>query len=110
MHIQSTNRAGNSRIVIMDAANGEFVTTFGAEGSQPGNLNSPLGVACGPHGDIVVCDSANRRVQVFDREGTLLQLVKFGGKVCGVAVTGEGHVWVTDDTRHQIHVLGPVSQ
>ena len=41
---------------------GEFVASFGREGSGQGELNRPTDVAVDPEGDVYVCDWANNRV------------------------------------------------
>ena len=43
--------------------------TFGSRGSQPGLFTWPRGIAVGPDNAIVVADSSNHRVQVFNEHG-----------------------------------------
>jgi len=42
---------------------------FGAYGIQPGQITEPSGVAITPSGDIVLADTNNHRVQVYDSKG-----------------------------------------
>jgi len=57
---------GNHRIQRIDLASGASMGTWGQMGRHPGQLSSPWGVAV--KGDLVyVLDSANNRVQVFDK-------------------------------------------
>ena len=44
---------------------GEFVHSFGKEGSGRGELNSPRGIAVDHDGFVFVCDTGNKRIQVF---------------------------------------------
>jgi DNA-binding beta-propeller fold protein YncE len=63
---------GNSRVVKVDK-NGKWVKTWGERGSGPGQLNTPHSIAADAKGNIYVADRGNRRVQVFDSDGTLLR-------------------------------------
>lgn len=42
---------------------------LGGRGSEPGSFTWPRGIAVGPDSSIVVADSSNHRVQVFDANG-----------------------------------------
>jgi hypothetical protein len=48
---------------------GAYVRTFGREGSGPGELLNPLGMALGPDGRIWVADPRNARYTVFTTDG-----------------------------------------
>ena len=54
----------NNRIVVFSTA-GEFVTSIGQEGSNPGEFDQPAGIAIDDDGFVYVCDQRNNRVQVF---------------------------------------------
>ena len=58
---------GNSRVVKYDR-NGRYITSAGARGSQPGQLNLPHTIASDAKGDIYVGDRSNSRIQVFDND------------------------------------------
>ena len=45
---------------------------LGTRGSEPGAFTWPRGVAVGPDNSIVVADSSNHRVQVFDNSGAFI--------------------------------------
>lgn len=47
-------------------------------GEKPGELKDPLGVACLPGGEIVVSEWGNRRLQLFDANGTSVRLIASG--------------------------------
>merc|ERR1711872_1212116 len=46
-----------------------LVRKFGARGSQPGFFTWPRGIAVGADNTIIVADSSNHRVQIFDETG-----------------------------------------
>ena len=47
-------------------------------GEKQGELKDPLGVACLPGGELVVSEWGNKRLQVFDTNGTSLRLIAAG--------------------------------
>jgi uncharacterized protein (TIGR03663 family) len=106
------------------------VRVWGEVGIGPGQFNHPRGVAVGPDGNTYVVDSDNHRVQVFDAEGALLRQ---WGSQCnlsteqgcadldgdgpmgygdgqfqepwGIAVAGDGRVYVADTWNHRIQAF-----
>lgn len=88
--------------------------TIGSRGSEPGLFTWPRGVAVGPDNTIVVADSSNHRVQVFDAAGNFLK--QFGGYgnaegefdcLAGVAVNRIGQYIIADRYNHRIQVRIP---
>ena len=59
----------NARIAKFDK-NGVFVKSWGATGSTSGMFNGVHGIAIDAQGTVYVADSGNRRIQVFDGNGT----------------------------------------
>ena len=45
---------------------GNFVTSFGSNGSGKVELNTPHGITVIPDGRVFVCDFHNHRIQVFE--------------------------------------------
>jgi outer membrane protein assembly factor BamB len=62
----------NSRVVKVDA-HGRWVKTWGERGTAPGQFNTLHTIASDAKGNIYVGDRSNRRVQVFDGEGTFVR-------------------------------------
>ena len=64
----------NSRIAKVDK-DGNWVTSWGDRGNQPGEFNTPHSIGADAQGNIYVADRGNRRIQVFDREGRFLRII-----------------------------------
>jgi DNA-binding beta-propeller fold protein YncE len=62
----------NSRVAKVDR-NGHWIKSWGNRGTKPGEFNTPHSIAADAKGNIYVADRGNRRVQVFDGEGTFLR-------------------------------------
>jgi DNA-binding beta-propeller fold protein YncE len=62
----------NSRVAKYDK-NGDWVKQWGGPGSGPGEFNTPHSIASDAQGNVYVADRGNRRIQVFDPDGTLLR-------------------------------------
>ena len=89
------------------------VSRFGSKGAGDGQFTNPYSVACNVRGEIVVADSSNHCIQVFDRNGKFL--LKFGTKgkgnsqfnePCGVTVDQRNNQIVVADTyNHRIQIF-----
>jgi 6-bladed beta-propeller protein len=60
---------GNSRIAKFDK-NGKYLKSWGSRGTEPGQFNIPHAIAIDAQNNIYVGDRENKRIQVFDVEGT----------------------------------------
>lgn len=76
---------------------------LGGRGSEPGSFTWPRGLAVGPDNSIVVADSSNHRVQVFDSNGIFVkQFGEYGNGegefdcLAGVAVNRIGQYIIAD--------------
>jgi len=62
----------NSRVAKFDK-NGAWVKQWGDRGNKPGEFNTPHSIAADAKGNIYVADRGNRRIQVFDPNGTFIR-------------------------------------
>ena len=87
---------------------------FGKEGNKEGEFNSPgyLSVNTYRDGHVMVCDSENHRVQVFELSGKFV--TKFGTKGSGkgefmypvsIANLSDGRIVVCDCHNHRIQIF-----
>jgi peptidylamidoglycolate lyase len=85
----------NARVVHF-SGDGKFVRIIGGvKGSQPGQLQLPHGVALDSRGRILINDSDNKRVSVFDKDGTFVEAWPFPSRG-GIAVAADDTVYISD--------------
>jgi hypothetical protein len=85
----------NARVVQFSST-GEFIRVIGGvKGSQPGQLQLPHGVALDSRGRILINDSDNTRVSIFDKNGTFVESWPYPSRG-GIAVAADGTVYVSD--------------
>jgi DNA-binding beta-propeller fold protein YncE len=65
----------NSRVAKYDK-NGNWVKQWGDRGTKQGEFNTPHSIATDAKDNIYVADRGNRRIQVFDTNGTFLREIK----------------------------------
>jgi hypothetical protein len=59
----------NNRVAKFDK-DGRFLKHWGSTGSEPGQFQGVKAIAIDAQGDVYVADAGNKRIQVFDAEGT----------------------------------------
>lgn len=103
---------GAHDVKVFDEAGG-LVRVIGRRGEEPGELNYPTHLAWA-RGELYVTDTMNSRVQVFDAGGAPLAR-RIGSRGLyvgdlvrpkGVAVDGEGHVYVVEGYHDHLLVFG----
>jgi hypothetical protein len=65
----------NSRVAKI-SKDGEWLKSWGKRGKGPGDFNTPHSIAADAKGNIYVADRANRRIQVFDGDGSFQREIK----------------------------------
>lgn len=90
------------------------ILQIGGRGSESGKFTWPRGISVGPDNLIVVADSSNHRVQVFDANGTYLsEFGTYGNAdgefdcLAGVAINRIGQFIIADRYNHRIQVFDP---
>lgn len=85
----------NARVVHF-ASNGQFIRIIGGvKGSQPGQLQVPHGVALDSQSRILVNDSGNQRVSVFEKDGKFVESWPFPSRG-GIVVASDDTVYISD--------------
>ncbi|CAH3128233.1 unnamed protein product [Porites lobata] len=103
---------GSPFAVIVKPFHVKPVLSFGEKGSGDGMFMYPYGVAVSDGDEIVLADSNNHRVQVFDRNGTFLRFFGREGKNAGefkypigIAINKDRNIFVADTNNHRIQIL-----
>jgi len=60
---------GNQRVAKFDK-NGRFIKSWGQRGTEPGQFAQARAIAIDGQGNVYVADPGNKRIQVFDNNGT----------------------------------------
>jgi DNA-binding beta-propeller fold protein YncE len=91
---------------------GNYLFSFGREGTGSGEFKQPKGIVTDQQGYILVADSGNSRVQAFKNDGTYV--AQFGshgsdsGKfkaIEGLTLAANGDVIICDKENHRIQIL-----
>lgn len=98
--IYVTDGYGNSRVMKF-ASNGKFLASWGQRGKGRGELNLPHSIVIDAKGRLLVGDRENDRVQVFDSEGTLLEIWP-GFAPYGMEFDADGVLFVADGRANQV--------
>lgn len=99
---------GKNRVVVLSPA-GTILHAFGRYGREQGQFRGPHGVFIDARSRIIITDTINCRVQVFDHEGNFLFL--FGNKGPGklnypcYAIFHEGRFYVADTDNDCVKVF-----
>lgn len=92
---------GNARIVKFDS-NGRLLTTWGTKGSDPGQFNLPHTIVIDAQDRIYVGDRENKRVQIFDTEGTFLAEWSHLGYPYGLTIDTNQILYIADARAERI--------
>lgn len=88
----------NSRIVVYDAA-GQKIREWGSPGTGPGEFDLVHSIAIGPDGNVYVVDRENGRLQWFTTDGEYLGEWRSGGRLLGVAFSGQGELYLSVEPK-----------
>ena len=95
---------GNSRIVQF-TSDGKFVRIIGGKkGSAPGEIQVPHGVAIDRQGRIIVADSDNKRLSIFDKDGRFVKTLAAPSRG-GLVVTPDDTIYVSDVNAGAVTVI-----
>jgi DNA-binding beta-propeller fold protein YncE len=80
----------NARVAKFDK-NGVFVKSWGATGSGQGMFNGVHGIATDARGNVYVADAGNKRIQVFDGNGTFKSQIANIGTPAAICISPGAH-------------------
>jgi DNA-binding beta-propeller fold protein YncE len=84
---------GNARIAKFDK-NGRFLSSWGQRGSEAGQFDTPHSIALDAQGNVYVADSGNKRIQVFDNNGTFKSQITNVGTPMALCITRGSHQYL----------------
>ena len=96
---------------------GRFLFSIGEAGFGDGQFNRPRGLIVDGHGQLLVCDGWNNRIQVFNLEGKFLS--KFGSRGQGLgqltfpvdlSIGQDGQLFVSELKGHRVQVFQEVEK
>jgi hypothetical protein len=79
---------GNNNRIAKFTKEGNFIKTWGYTGAGQGQFNQIRGIAADAAGNIYVADTGNKRIQVFDGEGTFKSQIGNVGTPQAICVSG----------------------
>jgi non-lysosomal glucosylceramidase len=89
--------------VVSYSGQSAFLSQFGADGSGPGQLQYPSGIAISPSGLLYVADTGNNRVEIFTKAGAYSGVIGGPGSGNGafntpldLAFDAQGELYVDD--------------
>lgn len=92
---ESHRRGRNNRILHFDQF-GNYVKSWGTSGSAPGQFSEPHTIAMDSQGRLFIGDRENNRIQIFTRDGTLLEVWHQFGRPSGIYITDDDTIYVAD--------------
>jgi sugar lactone lactonase YvrE len=79
---------GSNNRIAKFTKDGDFLKSWGQTGTGPGQFNQIRGIASDAAGNIYVADAGNKRIQVFDGEGTFKSQIGNIGTPQAICVSG----------------------
>ena len=105
----------NARVVKFNEE-GEYLMEWGRSGTGPGEFNLVHSVKIDANRRVSVVDRRNGRIQIFDENGTFLDMWDGMAQPSHVVVTQDQTVWISDPTLNRLlqynlsgdasHILG----
>lgn len=83
----------NARVVKLDK-DGKYLKSWGEKGAGPGRFDMPNSLAIDAKGNVYVADLGNKRIQVFDNDGTFKAELKNAGAPWAVCISPGAHQYL----------------
>jgi len=90
---------GNARVAKFDR-DGKFIKSWGQKGTAPGQFANVRSIAVDAQGNVYVADGGNKRIQVFDNNGTFKTQFANVGNAQAICITsGPNQVLYSSDSN-----------
>ena len=83
----------NARVAKFDK-NGKFIRSWGSRGAEPGQFDTPNSLAVDAKGNVYVADLGNKRIQVFDNDGTFKTQFTSVGAPWALCISSGAHQYL----------------
>src|SRR6185369_12152455 len=84
---------GNARVAKFDK-DAHFIKSWGQRGTEEGQFNSLRGIAIDAKGLVYVADGGNKRIQVFDADGSPKAQIQGVGVPAAICITPGAHQYL----------------
>lgn len=105
---------GKNARIIKFSKDFVFLKEWGGNGTEKGKFQRPMALAIDTRDRLLVCDSCNHRIQVFDLEGNFITSFGSIGKAPGqlkypydIAVDADGNIYVCEYGNCRIQKFSP---
>jgi NHL repeat-containing protein len=92
---------GNNNRIAKFNKDGNFLKTFGSTGSANGQFNGIRGIVSDAAGNLYVADAGNKRIQVFDGEGTFKSAITGIGTPMALCITGGANQFIYSSNSNE---------
>ena len=97
-------RTGNARVAKFDK-DGHFIKSWGSRGSEAEQFNSLHGIVIDAAGNVYVADAGNKRIQVFDSDGTPRTQITNVGTPAAICITSGTHQYLYSSNSNDPETL-----
>jgi len=94
----SDGESTNTRIVKY-SKDGKLIKFWGTKGSGPGQLDVPHSIVMDSRARLYVADRSNKRIEIFDQDGTYLDQMTNAGTPYGLFMTKDDVLYVVDGSQ-----------
>ena len=88
--------------VLKFASDGSLIKSWGEPGTGPSQFDTPHSIVVDAEGLVYVADRQNRRVQIFDSEGTYIKEWAYKGLPCGLFIDADGQMYMVSGFAGEI--------
>ena len=81
---------GNARVAKF-SKNGVFLKSWGSKGAENGQFDTPHSIAVDAQGNVYVADRGNKRIQIFDNDGTFKSQITGIGAPQAICISQGAH-------------------
>ena len=90
----------NSRVAKFDK-NGRFIKSWGSKGAEPGMFDTPDSIAVDAKGNLYVAELGNKRIQVFDLDGTPKSVISNVGSPRAICIAPGAHQYLYSSNSNE---------